>query len=41
MVVWNPPNRDYDFLFNEVFDAIHSLEGLGFEDFDNIFENVS
>ncbi len=34
MVVWNPPNRDYDFLFNEVFDAIHSIEGLGFEDFD-------
>ena len=34
MVVWNPPDRDYEFLFNEVFDAIHSIEGLGFDDFD-------
>ena len=37
MVVWNPPSREYDFLFNEVFDAIGSIEGLGFEDFDADF----
>ncbi len=34
MVIWNPPDRDYDFLFNEVFDAIPSIEGLGFDEFD-------
>ncbi|HHZ74845.1 MAG TPA: acyl-CoA dehydrogenase, partial [Candidatus Poseidoniales archaeon] len=37
MVVWNPPVREYDFLFNEIFDAIGSMEGLGFEDFDADF----
>jgi alkylation response protein AidB-like acyl-CoA dehydrogenase len=37
MVVWNPPVREYDFLFNEIFDAIGSMEGLGFEDFDTDF----
>ena len=34
MVDWNPPSRDYEFLFNEVFDAVGSIEGLGFDDFD-------
>ena len=34
MTVWEPPIREYDFLFNEVFNAIESIEGLGFEDFD-------
>ncbi len=34
MAEWNPPNREYEFLFFEVFDAIESLEGLGFDDFD-------
>ena len=37
MVVWEPPAREYDFLFNEVFDAIGSIDGLGFEDFDADF----
>ena len=37
MVVWEPPSRDYDFLFNEVFDAIGSIEGLGYDDFDADF----
>ena len=37
MVEWNPPVREYDFLFNEVFDAMGSIEGLGFEDFDSDF----
>ena len=34
MVDWDPPSRDYEFLFNEVFDAVGSIEGLGFDDFD-------
>jgi len=34
LVVWEPPSRDYEFLFTEVFDAVGSIEGLGFEDFD-------
>jgi len=37
MTVWEPPIREYDFLFNEVFDAIGSIEGLGYEDFDADF----
>ena len=37
MVEWDPPVREYDFLFNEVFDAMGSIEGLGFEDFDSDF----
>jgi len=37
MVEWEPPVREYDFLFNEVFDATGSIEGLGFEDFDEDF----
>ena len=37
MTVWEPPIREYDFLFNEVFNAIESIEGLGFEDFDADF----
>ena len=37
MAVWEPPAREYDFLFNEVFDAIDSIQGLGFEDFDADF----
>ena len=37
MVEWDPPVREYDFLFNEVFDAMGSIEGLGFEDFDADF----
>ena len=37
MVEWEPPVREYDFLFNEVFDAMGSIEGLGFEDFDSDF----
>ena len=37
MVDWEPPVREYDFLFNEVFDAMGSIEGLGFEDFDSDF----
>ena len=37
MVEWDPPVREYDFLFNEVFDATGSIEGLGFEDFDEDF----
>ena len=37
MVVWEPPSRDYDFLFNEVFDAIGSIVGLGYDDFDADF----
>ena len=37
MVVWEPPTREYDFLFNEVFDAVGSIEGLGLEDFDTDF----
>ena len=37
MVVWEPPSRDYDILFNEVFDAIGSIEGLGYDDFDADF----
>jgi len=37
MVEWNPPVREYEFLFNEVFDAMGSIEGLGFEDFDSDF----
>ena len=37
MAVWEPPAREYDFLFNEVFDAIGSIQGLDFEDFDADF----
>ena len=37
MAVWEPPAREYDFLFNEVFDAIDSIQGLDFDDFDADF----
>ena len=34
MVDWTPPNREYDFLFNEVFSMTERLQKLGFEGFD-------
>ena len=34
MVDWIPPNREYDFLFNEVFNTAERLQKLGFEEFD-------
>ena len=34
MVDWSPPNHEYDFLFNEVFNAEERIQKLGFEDFD-------
>ncbi|MBK70316.1 MAG: acyl-CoA dehydrogenase [Euryarchaeota archaeon] len=36
MVEYNAPIRDYDFLFNEVFDAIPTVQNLGY-DFDEDF----
>ena len=34
MVVYNAPVRDYEFLLNEVFDAVPTAQRLGHEDFD-------
>ncbi|HIC49985.1 MAG: acyl-CoA dehydrogenase [Candidatus Thalassarchaeum betae] len=34
MVVWDAPIRDYEFLFNEVFDSIETVQRLGYDDFD-------
>ena len=34
MVDWSPPNHEYDFLFNEVFNAEERIQKLGIEDFD-------
>ena len=36
MVEYNAPIRDYDFLFNEMFDAIPTVQRLGY-DFDSDF----
>ena len=36
MVEYNAPIREYDFLFNEVFDAIPIVQRLGY-DFDSDF----
>ena len=34
MVEWSPPNREYDFLLNEVFNVEERIQKLGFEGFD-------
>ena len=36
MVIYNPPIRDYEFLFNEVFNVIPTVQKLGY-DFDEDF----
>ena len=36
MVVWDAPIRDYEFLFNEVFDSIETVQRLGYDDFAGI-----
>ena len=37
MVVWEPPIRDYQFLYHEVLPAIETVQRLGYTDFDADF----
>ena len=37
MVIYNPPVKDYEFLFNEVFDIIPIIQKLGYEEMDSDF----
>ncbi len=37
MVVWEPPIRDYQFLYHEVLPAIETVQRLGYADFDADF----
>jgi alkylation response protein AidB-like acyl-CoA dehydrogenase len=37
MVEYNPPIRDYEFLFTEMFDAISIVQNLGYSEFDGDF----
>ncbi|RZD36614.1 MAG: hypothetical protein CXT72_01030 [Methanobacteriota archaeon] len=37
MVIYNPPYKDYEFLFHEVFDVVEVARSLGMEEIDSEF----
>ena len=37
MVVWDPPIRDYQFLYHELLPTIETVQRLGYSDFDADF----
>ena len=40
MVRYDPPTRDYQFLFHEVFGVCEEMQKLGFEEFDREFVDM-